>query len=110
MFQGEMRFTHFPYCLERLDDGRYVVLNRRHKPLGFLSAERVTYEDYPVAVKLKGLTEKLAMQLDIKGRPHLDKIRLYDDGTIPTTSQANMDAYLKRLGLLMKLKTYAEAV
>jgi len=55
----ETRVVHLPYCIEKLKDGRYVVLNRNCKPLRFTSASRVAYEDYPISVKLKGLTKNL---------------------------------------------------
>lgn len=108
MYQGEMRHTHFPYCLEKMDDGRYVLLNRKYKPIGFMVGEHVTYEDHPVGMRLPGLTAAVASQLDVKGRDGLDKIWLYDQGSVPTASPANLDAYFKRLGLLMTLKVHTE--
>jgi hypothetical protein len=108
MFHGEMRITHFPYCLKKTDDGRYVLLNRNYKPVGFFTGEFVTYEDYPVAVRLKGMDAQLAAQIDVKGRPNLDTIYFYCDATIPTQSEANMSAYLERLVTAMCLKTVEE--
>ena len=103
----EARAIHLPYCIQRLEDGRYVVLNRNYKPVGFTTSEHLNYEDFPVAVKFKGLTAKTAAKLSYKGSEELDCIYLYNDGTVPTASAANMTAYLNRLGLLAKLKIAA---
>ena len=99
---------HLPYCLQRLDDGRYVVLNRDYKPLGFHTRDHVDYVAYPIAVKLKGLTERVASTLAHNGSGALDKIYLYDDGSVPTASTANMSAYMERLAILAKLQITAE--
>jgi hypothetical protein len=68
----------------------------------------VTYEDYPVAVRLKGLDAQMAAQIDVKGRPNTDVIYFYCDATIPTQSEASMSAYLQRLVMAMRLKTVEE--
>ena len=108
MLHGELRLTHFPYCLQRQEDGRYVLLNRNYKPVGFFTSEWITYEDYPIGVKVKGLTAAVAARLDYQGRNDLDRIYLYNDGCVPTASDANMQQYLKRLGILMSLRTDEE--
>jgi hypothetical protein len=100
----EFRAVHMPYCLKRLDDGRYVVLNRDYKPLGFRTRERVVYESFPIAVKFKGLTKKLAAKLSWDGSANLESIFLYNDATVPTDSAKRMTAYLERLAILAKLK------
>lgn len=104
MLKEELRHTHFPYCITKLENGTYIVLNRNYKPIGFMTDEWVVYEDQPVGVKLKGLTPKKAAQLDHQGRENVDSIYLYGDGCVPTSSKKDMDAYLARLGILMKLK------
>lgn len=103
----EVRAVHLPYCIQRQPDGRYVILNRDYKPLGFRTQERVEYGDYPVSVKLKGLTKRLAAQLSWEGSSDLDKIHLYDDGCVPTDSAKKMQAYMQRLSILAKLKISA---
>ena len=42
-----VRSSHMPYCIQRLEDGRYIVLNRHYKPLGETTREWVTYETPP---------------------------------------------------------------
>lgn len=103
-FHGkELRWTHFPYCLDRQPDGRYAVLNRSYKPVGMMVSNFVTYADNPVLVKIKGLTPLRASKMSYAGSTDLDRIYFYNDGCVPTSSAANMSAYLKRLAVLMKL-------
>jgi len=104
MFQRALRYTHFPYCLEQQHDGRYVLLNRKYKPIGFLAEENVAYENFPVSARLEGLTHEIAAQLDHEGRYGLEKIFLYGDDCIPTDCAQYMANYLNRLGLLMELR------
>jgi hypothetical protein len=88
------RAIFLPYCIQRLEDGRHVVLNRNYKPLGFTTEDFVTYEDYPIGVTFKGLTPKKAAQISYRGSADLDTIYLYNDGCNPDESAANMKAYL----------------
>jgi hypothetical protein len=98
------RHIYFPYCLERLEDGRYIVLNRNYKPLGDPRRDWVVYEDHPSAQHLKGLTAAKAKAMSYKESPDLDKIYLYNDGCVPTGSAENWAAYSKRLHVLAKLQ------
>lgn len=104
MFQLDLRYTHFPYCLEQQADGLYVVLNRKYTPIGFISGEAVALESLPARARLNGLTAKVATRLSFEGRSALDMIFLYGDGCVPTSSAKHMTSYLDRLGVLMKLK------
>ncbi len=99
----DFRSVHLPYCLLQQPDGRHVVLNREYKPIGFKTKEFLNYEDFPVLVKFKGLTKKVAAKLSWEGSEDVARIFLYDDGSIPTDSVANMSAYLSKLSLLAKL-------
>src|SRR5262245_56006127 len=104
MVLTDFRAVHLPYCLERLDDGRYVVLNREYKPLGFNTSDFIKYKNYPmIAVRFGRLTQKLAARVSIDGDSSLERIFLYDDGSNPIRSKKNMQEYLKRLELLAKL-------
>ena len=100
----DVRMVHLPYCLDRQPDGRYVILNREYKPLGFKTRDRVDYGAYPIAVKLKDLTEAKAAKLSHEGSENLDRIYLYNDATVPTRSAVHMRSYLERLEVLMSLK------
>lgn len=90
-----------PYCIEQIEGHGHVVLNRLYKPLGISSREHVDYA--PHAVRLKGLGPVMAAKLSWKGSPDLRQIHLYNDGSVPTDSAANWDAYQKRLQLLARL-------
>ena len=101
---SDIRSVHLPYCLKRQTDGRYVVLNREYKPLGFRTPDWSGYEKYPIAHRLKGLTTRKATRLSIDESPSLKSIYPYNDRSIPTSSAANMKAYLDRLAILAKIK------
>jgi hypothetical protein len=96
--------VQLPYVIKRLEDGRYVVLNREYKPLGFQTTALVNYADYPIASAFKGLHAKVAAQLSHNGSEDLDEIALYDDDCIPTDSGENMVAYVRRIALLATLE------
>ncbi len=98
------RRIFLPYCLQRLADGRYIVLNRLYKPLGIASREWIEYETHPSALPIKGITAKKAIELSHKGSDDLNKIFLYADACLPTSSAQHWDAFSKRLKLLAELK------
>ena len=97
-----LRYT-MPYCIQKQADGKYVVLNRDYKPIGFNMKEGCTYSEYPISYKLKRLTPEKAKEISYWSDPGLTSIYLYADGSVPTDSKKNWDAYMKRLELLMKL-------
>lgn len=97
----EVRQIFMPYCLERLEDGSYLFLNRRYKPLGVSSEDFVDYELAVGRFKFKrALSAKQIASLSHSGSTEAGRIYLYDDGCIPTSSDAAWTAYsakLKRL-------------
>jgi hypothetical protein len=103
MALGDFRAVFFPYCLKKQEDGRYAVLNREYKPVGFFTREWVEYEKHPVLVKLKGLTKAKAVKLSDNGKANLDVIYLYNDDTNPVRNKANMRAYLAKIEILAGL-------
>jgi hypothetical protein len=96
---SDFRVLCLPYCLKRLEDGRYVALNRRYKPLGFTTQAHVEYEAYPIALRLR-MTPQRAAALSWQGSDDTAMIHLYNDGCVPTSSAAHMQAYLGRLATL----------
>ncbi|XKE45732.1 hypothetical protein LG302_00905 [Halomonas organivorans] len=104
MLADTLRHTHLPYCLLLQEDGRYVITNRNYKPIGFMTGQWVDYDQYPVAVRLKGMTQELLGKLDHRGRADSDRIYLYGDGTSPDLGKAEAQAYFERLALLMSLQ------
>ena len=103
---GDFRFVFMPYCIKRQENGKYAVLNRRYKPVGFTISEHIKYEEYPVLVDIRGLTPAKASKISFKGDPDTDTIYLYNDGCVPTSSADNMRRYLSRLALLAGLKVF----
>src|SRR5687767_9310467 len=99
---SDFRCVHLPYCLQRMEDGRYVVLNREYKPLGFQTYDFINYRDFPMAVRFKRLTPRVAAKLSSRGSANLDRIFLYHDGCIPTDSPAKMRLYLNRIAILAR--------
>lgn len=91
-----------PYCLIQLRDGRYIVVNRRYKPLGVAASDHVDYDTHPSAAKLN-LTAAIIQKLSWEGSADDARIYLYNDGCAPTLGKAHMDAYLARLGTLAKV-------
>ncbi|MDZ8188995.1 MAG: hypothetical protein RMX96_29595 [Nostoc sp. ChiSLP02] len=104
MALNDFRSVFLPYCLEKQSDGRYVVLNREYKPVGFKTTEHIEYQDYPICVELKGIGSATVAKLSYNGDSNTDRIYLYNDGCVPTESAEYMKNYLKRLEILAKLK------
>lgn len=107
---SNVRAVYFPYCLERQEDGSWVILNRNYKPVGFNTDDHIEYENYPVAMKQR-ISEATLRKLSFRGgADEVDaaikrgRVYLYNDGTVPTHDAASMQAYLKRVEILLKLK------
>lgn len=95
---SELRKTMFIYCLEQLADGSYLALNRRYKPVGLSTVEWVDYETFPGRFKFKrALSARQVQFLSFKGDPDPKRIYFYNDGCIPTDSDAHWKAYSDRL-------------
>lgn len=107
MIKHDYRAIFMPYCLQRLQDGRYIVLNRKYKPLGQHTPEHVEYDMHPSACKIN-ITPTRAARISYKASPDVDVIYLYNDGCIPTSSVAHMSDYLKRLAVLAALTVTAD--
>ena len=91
-----------PYCLQRLDDGRYILLNRDYKPIGIETKEWVRYEDYPSAHYFGNIVEDLAIALSSDPKsPNIYLIHLYGVKTNPARSVKNLEDYIRRLKLLL---------
>lgn len=98
----ELRRTHFPYCFKQQDNGKYIILNRLYKPLGFCTHDHVVYEDYPIEFKTIRLTKSQIQKLT---KNTVDEfIFLYDDTCVPTHIKSKMDVYLEKLRILSQVK------
>ena len=97
---SEFRQLFLIYCLDLQPDGSYVALNRRYKPVGLNmgAGQWVDYKDFPVGFKFKrALSARQIASLDCNGDPAPQRIQLYNDGCVPTDSDANWAAYSRRL-------------
>jgi hypothetical protein len=104
MALDEFRSIYLPYCIEKQQDGSWVVLNREYKPVGFNTTEWITYSDFPVSVRLKGLGPAKLARISYNGSVEGNRVFLYDDGCIPTSNAHARKAYLERLFILAKLQ------
>jgi hypothetical protein len=68
--------VYMPYCLQRQEDGRYAVLNREYKPLGFTTKDWIRYDNYPVCAEIKGMNSAMASRLSYKGSDDTESIYL----------------------------------
>jgi hypothetical protein len=91
------RWWFLPYCLQRLENGKYVVLNRAYKPVGMVTEEWVDYEPHGVKIKIG---KNQARALSYNKSEEKERVYLYDDATNPNRSKATMDEYLRKVGLL----------
>lgn len=96
------RWVYMPYCIEQLSDGRYIVLNRRYKPLGMHTKDWVTYETHPSAHQLK-ISPAVARKLSWNESADTQRIHLYGDSCVPSASDVHLRAYAERLRVLMEL-------
>jgi len=102
----DFRSVYLPYCLKRLPDGRYTVLNREYRPLGITTTDFscvVDYEKFPIAARLKLTPKMVARCLSHSGSPDVERIYLYDSTCVPTEGAKHMNAYMKRLKILAHL-------
>lgn len=104
----QMRNTYLPYCIQQVEPGWFVVLNRDYKPLGYSRDEWVDYHEH--MVRIKYLTDAKVKQLSYKGSSDKSFIVLYNDGCIPTQSPEHEAAYFKRLSVFLNLKFDENAI
>ncbi len=101
---SDFRSVVLPYCLKRMKDKTYIVLNREYKPIGFNTREHIKYENFILNHKVKGITNKIAEKLSCDGSDSLEVIYLYNDGSIPTSSVSKCESYFEKLKILLKLE------
>lgn len=107
-FKSKFWKIFLPYCIQRQNNGTYVLLNRKYKPLGFHTDEWVNYSDYPIAFKAR-ITPQLASKISFNGNQDVDNIYLYNDAC--TFGRSNNNAQVKyfyRLALLLHIVITAE--
>jgi hypothetical protein len=105
---GRVAHTHFPYCLQKTTDGKWLILNRNYKPLGTIAKEWVDYDSHPDRLAINSQTiaalRKLAIN-DIPDKPDDPGLFFfYDDSSMPTESAADWNRYANILRLLANAK------
>lgn len=100
----EARRLFLPYCVIRQGDGRYAVVNREYKAL----VDTNKHIDYAThagcVVKLDRMSSVRAAKMSFKADRNVERIYFYDDGCVPTNSDADWSAYSKRLQTFAKFK------
>ena len=104
MALNDYRAVYMPYCLRKQGDGRYAVLNREYKPVGFKTSDWINYDEYPVCVNIKDIGPATAKKLSCHSSEDTDDIFLYHDGCNPLIDEDSMAGYLDKLKLLAKMK------
>lgn len=104
MALNDYRAVFMPYCFRQQEDGRYAVLNREYRPVGFKTSDWINYGDSPVCVNIKGITPATARKLSCDGSPDTEEIYLYNDGCNPIKGKRHMAVYLNKLELLAKMQ------
>ena len=99
----DIRAIALPYCLKLQACGRYVLLNREYKPLGFYTRGYINYGDFPVLITMR-MTPQKAAKISCGNYANVSEIFLYDDGCIPINSFENWRAYTERLLELSSLR------
>lgn len=99
--RDDQRRIYWPYCIEQLAAGRYVLLNRLYKPLGIASSRFI--RDYSPWSFALSMTEADARQMSWEGSDDVSRVYFYHDGTIPTDSRQKQDAYEGRLTRLASI-------
>lgn len=106
LWSDKFRRVYLPYSLQRLEDGRWVVLNRNYKPIGMHDTHpHVDYTDYAVRAKIDTQTLRKLSYSPLKN--DTSQIWLYNDGCIPDGSNAqDTQRYFERLRMLDAIDTY----
>ena len=101
----EFRLMYLPYCLLLQADGSYVVCNRRNQPVGGALVSYLTVvENQPKVRFARKLTAGQIAFLSCTGDTSPERISLYNDGSVPTSSAAAWAAYSRRLERLASYK------
>lgn len=93
-----------PYCLKLQECGRYALLNREYKPLGFVSRDFIKYNSFPILLTLR-ITPRKASLLSYSGSKDTSCIMLYSDGCNPYLSYEYWKSYEDKLRVLFELET-----
>lgn len=99
-----VRQAMFPYGMQKRPDGSWFFFNREYKPVGVVTSDWADWDDPRHKLRLKGLGPATLAKLDHNGVGSGIRIYFYDDHSNLERSAANMDAYLKKLRILLSLQ------
>jgi hypothetical protein len=99
----EYFWFYLPYALVKMPSGDYLPVNRRYKPLGLKTFDRVEYADYPAI----NLTDTIVQDVAINTRedsnnPGCRIYWLYNDRSLPWRTAKSLREYkgkLTRIGI-----------
>ncbi len=98
------REVFLPYCVQRVADGRWVVLNRYYKPLGLTTTAWVDYNDYALPLNITAKMAQKISDTDLGAGLPRCRVWLYSDASAPNISAVNSVAYFRRLAALAKVR------
>jgi hypothetical protein len=94
----------WPYCLEQRTDGKYILLNRDYKPVGFIAEDEwADYEIWPIAFQLN-ISPEQAAAMSHNGDDYTGRIYFYNDGCKPWERPEHDKAYRRRLAMFFLLE------
>lgn len=108
MNKTEIHRIFFIYCIQQVEPGWFVFLNREYKPVGMHTDEWVDYHDH--MVKIRYLTKSKARRMSCHSSEDTTCIYFYNDGCVPTSDSVYEKAYFMRLAILQKVKIDINAV
>ena len=90
-----------PYCLHKCKNGKWIILNRKYKPLGVFSDGWVIYGLHPSAFELKTkMNEAVLKKISYNG-----EVVCEDDGTVHVWLYCDViqswKEYMNRVRVLM---------
>jgi hypothetical protein len=95
-----------PYCAKRIADGRYVLLNRCHAPIGCPTAYTYVPEGNPITLETGVLTPQFAASVSAISDPNVERIYLYNSSCEPWSGSEHQDGYGTRLNSLLDRARY----
>jgi hypothetical protein len=94
--------THFPYCIQRIAEKTYIVLNRNYKPIGYPGLDWVDYKTHPAKVILN-ITPRIAQKLSVHKDDSIDCVYLFTNTPTTFSDKKLLKEYFDRLVSLSKL-------
>ena len=101
--RGEFEHSFYLYCLHEVSEHKYVLLNRKYKPLGVSSGDHVDYEPFSINLTITEEDAKLFEKDGICIRGIFGRVfYLHDDDSSPwyIRPKAEREEYLRRCRII----------